>query len=59
MGPNSSAYDWISHVGRNIITTEAWDQFKLFNYTGQAIAVDSDPGPLNIGQRKLYDIVMA
>jgi ATP-dependent DNA helicase PIF1 len=53
------AYDWTSHVGRDIITPEDWDQFKLLNYTEQAVTVDSDPGPLNIEQRKLYDIVTA
>ena len=53
------AYNWTSHVGRNITTVEAWDQFKLLNHTEQAVTVDSDPGPLNTEQRKLYDIVTA
>ena len=26
------AYDWTSHVGRDITTPEAWDQFKLLNH---------------------------
>jgi ATP-dependent DNA helicase PIF1 len=53
------AYDWTSHVGRNTITPEDWDQFKLLNHTEQAVTVDSDPGPLNTEQRKLYDVVTA
>jgi hypothetical protein len=53
------AYDWTSHVGRDTTTPEAWDQFKLLNHTEQAVTVDSDPGPLNTEQRKLYDIVTA
>jgi ATP-dependent DNA helicase PIF1 len=53
------AYDWTSHVGHDITTAEAWDQFKLLNHTEQAVTVDSDPGPLNTEQRKLYDIVTA
>jgi hypothetical protein len=52
-------YDWTSHVGRDITTAEAWDQFKLLNHTEQAVTVDSDPGPLSTEQRKLYDIVTA
>jgi hypothetical protein len=52
-------YDWTSHVGRNMTTPEAWDQFKLLNCTEQAVTVDSDPSPLNPEQRKLYDIVTA
>jgi ATP-dependent DNA helicase PIF1 len=53
------AYDWTSHVGRNTITPEDWDQFKLLNHTEQAVTVDSDPSPLNTEQRKLYDVVTA
>jgi ATP-dependent DNA helicase PIF1 len=53
------AYDWTSHVGRNTITPEDWDQFKLLNHTEQAVTVASDPGPLNTEQRKLYDVVTA
>jgi ATP-dependent DNA helicase PIF1 len=53
------AYDWTSHVGRDTTTPEDWDQFKLLNHTEQAVTVDSDPGPLNTEQRKLYDIVTA
>jgi ATP-dependent DNA helicase PIF1 len=53
------AYDWTSHVGRDLTTPDAWDQFKLQNYTEQAVAVDLDPGPLNPEQRKLYDTVTA
>jgi ATP-dependent DNA helicase PIF1 len=53
------AYDWTSHVGRDTTTPEAWDQFKLLNHTEQAVTVDSDPGPLNTEQRKLYDVVTA
>jgi ATP-dependent DNA helicase PIF1 len=53
------AYNWTSHVGRDITTPEAWDQFKLLNHTGQAVTVNSDPGPLNTEQRKLYDVVTA
>jgi hypothetical protein len=52
-------YDWTSHVGRNMTTPEDWDQFKLLNYTEQAVTVDSDPGPLNTEQRKLYDVITA
>jgi ATP-dependent DNA helicase PIF1 len=53
------AYDWTSHVGRDLTTPEEWDQFKLLNHTEQAVTVDSDPGPLNTEQRKLYDVVTA
>jgi hypothetical protein len=53
------AYDWTSHVGRDITTVEAWDQFKLLNHIEQAVTVNSDPSPLNTEQRKLYDIVTA
>lgn len=53
------AYDWTSHVGRDLTTPDAWDQFKLQNYTEQAVTVDLDPGPLNPEQRKLYDTVTA
>jgi ATP-dependent exoDNAse (exonuclease V) alpha subunit len=52
-------YDWTSHVGRYTTMPEAWDQFKLLNYTEQAVTVDSDPSPLNTEQRKLYDVVTA
>ena len=52
-------YNWTSHVGRNMTTPEDWDQFKLLNHTEQAVTVDSDPGPLNTEQRKLYDVVTA
>jgi hypothetical protein len=52
-------YDWTSHVGRNMTTVEAWEQFKLFHHTEQVVTVDSDPSPLNTEQRKLYDIVTA
>jgi hypothetical protein len=52
-------YDWTSHVGRDLTTPDAWDQFMLQNYTEQAVTVDSDPGPLNPEQRKLYDTVTA
>jgi ATP-dependent exoDNAse (exonuclease V) alpha subunit len=52
-------YDWTSHVGRNLTTPKEWDQFKLLNYTEQAVTVNSDLSPLNTEQRKLYDIVTA
>ena len=52
-------YDWTSHVGRDITTPEAWDQFKLSHHAEQVVTVDSDPGLLNTEQRKLYDIVTA
>jgi PIF1-like helicase len=53
------AYDWTSHVGRNMTTAEAWDQFKLLHHAEQAVTVDADPGLLNTEQRKLYDVVTA
>jgi ATP-dependent DNA helicase PIF1 len=53
------AYDWTSHVGHNITTPDEWDQFMLLNHTEQAVTVNSDPGPLNTEQRKLYDVVTA
>src|SRR5713226_5883092 len=49
----------ISRFYCNTITPEDWDQFKLLNHTEQAVTVDSDPGPLNTEQRKLYDVVTA
>jgi hypothetical protein len=52
-------YDWTSHAGRDLTTPEDWDQFQLLNHTEQAVTVDSDPGPLNTEQRKLYDVVTA
>lgn len=51
------AYDWTSHVGRDLTTLEDWDQFKFLNPVELAVTVDSDPGPLNAEQRKLYDVV--
>ena len=41
------AYNWMSHIGRDITTAEAWDQFKLLNHMEQAVTIDSDLGSLN------------
>ena len=51
------AYDWTSHVGRDVVSPDAWAQFKLQHYSEQAVTVDADPAPLNTEQRKLYDVV--
>lgn len=52
-------YDWTSHVGRDIVSPDTWDVFKHQYTTEQAVTVNSDPVPLNLEQRKLYDIVIA
>jgi ATP-dependent DNA helicase PIF1 len=53
------AYDWTSHIGRNLTTPEAWDQFRMRHQTEQAVMVNADPSPLNTEQRKVYDVVTA
>jgi ATP-dependent DNA helicase PIF1 len=52
-------YDWTSHVGRDLVEPDTWARFKCQHATDQAVTVTSDPGPLNLEQRKLYDIVTA
>jgi hypothetical protein len=51
-------YDWSSHIGRYDISPDIWDQVKAENPIAQVVVTDSSPEPLNLEQRKLYDIIV-
>src|SRR6195952_3364640 len=51
-------YDWSLHVGPYEIPPEIWNQVKAEHSIVQAVAIDSSPDPLNLEQRKLYDMVV-
>jgi hypothetical protein len=52
-------YDWSPHVGRYDISPEIWDQIKAQNLVTQVVIIDPSPLPLNLEQRKLYNIVVS
>jgi ATP-dependent DNA helicase PIF1 len=51
-------YDWSLHVGQYNLSSDVWEQVKAENPTTQIITMDSSPEPLNLEQRKLYNIVV-
>ena len=51
-------YDWSLHVGRYGLSSDIWDQVKADKPMAQVVMMDSSPLPLNIEQRKLYDMVI-
>ena len=51
-------YDQSVHVGCYDVSPNVWDQVKARYLIAQVVVVDSSQDPLNLEQRKLYNMVM-